>query len=57
MRAMKNGDLGFFYHSGDEKRIVGIVKVVKEAHPELDRRDRPMGVRRRAPRSATCRSR
>ncbi len=33
MRQMKKGDLGFFYHSGDEKRIVGVVKVVAEAHP------------------------
>lgn len=34
MRAMKKGDLGFFYQTGEEKRVVGIVKVVKEAHPE-----------------------
>jgi predicted RNA-binding protein with PUA-like domain len=34
MRAMRKGDLGFFYHTGDEKRVVGIVKVVKEAHKE-----------------------
>ena len=34
MRAMKKGDLGFFYHTGDEKQIVGIATVVKEAHPE-----------------------
>ncbi|MFZ2018626.1 MAG: EVE domain-containing protein [Methyloceanibacter sp.] len=34
MRAMKKGDLAFFYHSGDEKQAVGIVKVVKEAHPD-----------------------
>jgi predicted RNA-binding protein with PUA-like domain len=34
MRQMKKGDLGFFYHSGDEKRIVGVVKVVAEAHPD-----------------------
>ena len=34
MRAMTKGDLGFFYHTGDEKAVVGIVKVVKEAHPE-----------------------
>ncbi len=33
MRSMKKGDLGFFYHSGDERRIVGVVKVVAEAHP------------------------
>jgi predicted RNA-binding protein with PUA-like domain len=34
MRAMKRGDLAFFYHTGDEKRAVGIVKVVAEAHPD-----------------------
>ena len=34
MRAMKKGDLGFFYHSGEERRIVGVVKVVAEAHPD-----------------------
>ena len=34
MRAMRRGDLGLFYHSGDEKRAVGIVKVVVEAHPD-----------------------
>ena len=34
MRAMKKGDLAFFYHSGDERQAVGIVKVVKEAHPD-----------------------
>ena len=34
MRKMSKGDLGFFYHTGGEKRVVGIVKVVKEAHPE-----------------------
>ena len=34
MQAMKRGDLGFFYHSVNEKRVVGIVKVVAEAHPD-----------------------
>ncbi|MGX1096730.1 EVE domain-containing protein [Amorphus sp. MBR-141] len=34
MQAMKVGDLGFFYHSVNEKQIVGIVKVVAEAHPD-----------------------
>jgi predicted RNA-binding protein with PUA-like domain len=33
MRAMRRGDLAIFYHSGEEKRIVGVVKVVAEAHP------------------------
>jgi predicted RNA-binding protein with PUA-like domain len=30
MKAMKKGDLGFFYHTGDEKQIVGIVEVIGE---------------------------
>jgi predicted RNA-binding protein with PUA-like domain len=34
MREMKIGDLGFFYHSVNEKRIVGIVEVCKEVHPD-----------------------
>lgn len=34
MQQMKVGDLGFFYHSVDAKEIVGIVKVVAEAHPD-----------------------
>ena len=37
MRAMKIGELGFFYHSVDEKCIVGVVRVVAEIHPEFDR--------------------
>jgi len=34
LKAMKKGDLAFFYHSVDEKRIVGIVEVVREAYPD-----------------------
>ena len=34
MRAMKVGDLGFFYHSVNEKRVVGAVEVIAEAHPD-----------------------
>lgn len=34
MRAMKKGDLAFFYHSVNERACVGIVTVVKEAHPD-----------------------
>ena len=34
MRAMKAGDLAFFYHSNEGKEIVGIVKVVGEARPD-----------------------
>jgi predicted RNA-binding protein with PUA-like domain len=34
MRAMKKGDRGFFYHSGDDKAVVGIVEVIAEAHAD-----------------------
>ena len=34
MKAMQVGDRGFFYHSVDEKRIVGIVEVSKTYHPD-----------------------
>ena len=30
MKEMKKGDLGFFYHTGDEKQIVGIIEVIGE---------------------------
>jgi predicted RNA-binding protein with PUA-like domain len=31
---MKKGELGFFYHSGETKEIVGIVEVVREHYPD-----------------------
>ena len=34
MREMKVGDLGFFYHSVNEKQVVGIVEVCAEAHQD-----------------------
>lgn len=34
MKAMQLGDLGFFYHSGKDKEIVGIVEVCALAHPD-----------------------
>ena len=34
MKAMTKGDLGFFYHTGDEKQIVGIVEVIAEYKPD-----------------------
>jgi len=34
MKAMKKGDLGYFYHTGDEKQIVGIVEVIDEYQPD-----------------------
>jgi len=34
MKAMNKGDQGFFYHSVNEKQIVGVVEVVKEHYPD-----------------------
>lgn len=34
MKAMRKGDLGFFYHSVEEKSIVGIVEVIREHAPD-----------------------
>jgi predicted RNA-binding protein with PUA-like domain len=34
MRDMALGDLGFFYHSQDEKAVVGIVEVSSLCHPD-----------------------
>jgi predicted RNA-binding protein with PUA-like domain len=34
MQMMQVGDQGFFYHSGEGKEIVGIVEVIKKAHPD-----------------------
>ena len=34
LRAMKAGDLVFFYHSGDEKSAVGLARVAVESYPD-----------------------
>jgi predicted RNA-binding protein with PUA-like domain len=34
LRRMKKGDLVLFYHSGDDKAVVGVAKVLREAYPD-----------------------
>ena len=34
LRAMAKGDLCFFYHSGDERQIVGLAEVTRAAYPD-----------------------
>jgi predicted RNA-binding protein with PUA-like domain len=34
MKEMKKGDSAFIYHTGDEKRVMGIAEVVKESYPD-----------------------
>ncbi len=44
MKAMKKGDLGFFYHTGDEKQIVGIVEVIGEYRPDPTDEEKRFGM-------------
>lgn len=39
MKAMQTGDLGFFYHSGADPSIIGVVRVVREAYPDHTAQD------------------
>lgn len=39
LKAMKKGDYAFFYHTGDEKSIIGIAEISKEAYPEPKDKD------------------
>lgn len=34
LMCMKRGDRAFFYHTGKEKRIVGVVEVIREHYPD-----------------------
>jgi predicted RNA-binding protein with PUA-like domain len=34
LMAMRKGERGFFYHSNEERAIVGIVEVIKEYYPD-----------------------
>jgi predicted RNA-binding protein with PUA-like domain len=34
LKAMKTGDRAFFYHSGEERAVVGTVEIVKEYYPD-----------------------
>lgn len=39
MRQMKKGDLAFFYHTGDEKQIVGIMEITSAPYPNPKEKD------------------
>src|SRR5262252_8931565 len=34
LKEMKKGEKFFFYHTGDEKQIVGIGEIIREAYPD-----------------------
>jgi len=39
LRAMKKGDLVCYYHSGEEKQVVGLARVEKAAYPDPTARE------------------
>lgn len=34
LKAMKRGDEAFFYHSMDERSVIGLMRIVREAQPD-----------------------
>lgn len=34
LKAMKRGDEAFFYHSGEERAVVGVMRITREAAPD-----------------------
>jgi len=36
LRSVKKGDSVFYYHTGDEKSVVGIAKAASDAYPDPD---------------------
>jgi predicted RNA-binding protein with PUA-like domain len=39
IKSMKKGDLAFFYHSGDEKQIAGIMEITSNPYPNPKEKD------------------
>jgi len=39
LKAMKKDDVVFIYHTGDEKAIIGLATIVKEAYPDPKDKD------------------
>ncbi len=36
LKTAKQGDLALIYHSGDERQVVGVAQIVRDAYPDLD---------------------
>ena len=34
LKSMRRGEQAFFYHTGKEKQVIGIMEVIKEAYPD-----------------------
>ena len=56
LKAMKKGEQAFFYHTGDEKQVVGIVRDHPRSLSGQDRREGRVRLRRHARREAVAKS-
>ena len=57
LKAMKKGEKFFFYHTGDEKQVVGIGEVIREAFADPTAKQGEPWVAVTTARSSRCRSR
>jgi len=39
LRAMRDGDLALFYHSGDERSVLGVARVASDPYPDPKAKD------------------
>lgn len=39
IRSMKKGDIAFFYHTGEEKQIVGMIEITSNPYPNPKEKD------------------
>jgi len=53
LHAVKKGDRIFYYHTGDEKQIVGIAKALADAYPDPDDETEKAAVVRKLARPVT----
>ncbi len=44
IRSMKKGDRAFVYHTGDERQIVGIAKIISDPYPDPNATDEKLVV-------------
>ena len=44
IRSMKKGDIAFVYHTGNEKQVVGIAKIVSDPFPDPKAKDKKLVV-------------
>ena len=44
IRSMRKGDQAFIYHTGDEKQIIGIAKIISNSYPDPKAKDEKLVV-------------